>query len=131
MFADMVAVARPKLRPRFNSIDLLAKQFGMKDGRQAICFTSAEIGAGAKRFEFSSIDKFNVGRPTLREIQKAFQANRTVSDRATISDIWDSRHVLIILDFEADVRTPLVSPLNKVSHPYFRTFRWSENYNPK
>lgn len=68
---------------------------------------------------------------SLGDIQRAFQASWPISCRATISEIWDSRHILIILDSESDVRTALSSSLNKVGHAYFSLFRWTPKYNPK
>lgn len=49
-----------------------------------------ELNAGADRFKFSLIAKFSNGRPSITKI----------SGRATICDIWDERHILIILDSE-------------------------------
>lgn len=122
---------RPTLKPRFPPLSLPTRQVGSKDGRPAISFTGAEVGACEKRFEFSIIAKFTVGRPRISEILTALQESWPIVGRITISEIFDGRHVLIILDSEADVRTALSSSLHKIGHALFRLFRWSPSYNPK
>lgn len=122
---------RPTLKPRFPSISLPARQVGAKNGLPAISFTSSEIGACEKLFEHSIVAKFMVGRPQLSEIHRTFASHWAVAGRASISEIWDSRHILIIFDSEEDVRVALSSPFKKVGHAFFRLFRWSADYNPK
>lgn len=128
-FAAVASSQRP--RPRFQPIRLPPRQPGLKDGKPAVSFTSTEIQAGAKRFDFSLVAKFTIGKPSLSEIQRAFQSNWNLTGRATISEIWDSRHVLIILDSEEDVTAALSCPLRKINHSMFRLFRWNIDYNPK
>lgn len=135
-YASIVAGAssppmRQVLRPRFPPLSLPARQVSSKDGCPSISFTGAEIGACEKLFEHSIVAKFTVGRPNLPEIQKAFVSQWRIAGRASLSSIWDSRHVLIVFDSEDDVRVALSSSLNKVGHAYFRLFRWFPDYNPK
>lgn len=128
-----VAVARPQLQlqPRFDEIPLPARQYGAKEGKPLIPFSSPELDAGANPFQFSLIAKFSMGRPPISVIRETFQANWPIKRRATISDIWDGCHLLIIFDCEEDVSTVLVSPLRRVQHVMFRLFRYTRGFNPK
>lgn len=110
---------RPRLTPRFSLNSLPGREVGTKDGQPAVSFTSSEIDACEKLFEHSIMAKFTVGRPHLAEIHRTFVSHWHVASRASLSEIWDSRHVLIIFDSEEDVRVALSSPLNKVGHEYF------------
>lgn len=119
----------PSLNPRFSPFVLPARQVGSKEGRPSICFSKVEIGECEKRFAFSIVAKFTVGRPSLGEIQAAFQGALSTTGRVTISEVWDSRHLFIIFDFEDDVPVALASPLRKIGNAMFRLFRWSADYN--
>lgn len=111
--------SRTKLRPRFPPLSLPTRQVGTKDGKPIISFSRSEIGACEKRFEYSIIAKFTVGRPNLGEMQRVFQSSWSISGCASLSEIWDSRHVLFIFDSKEDVRVALSSSFNKVGHAYF------------
>ncbi|KAL9675964.1 hypothetical protein QQ045_004173 [Rhodiola kirilowii] len=71
------------------------------------------------------------GRQTIEEIRKVFKANWHIKGRATVCEIWDPRHLMIILDSEEDAKVALTSPLRKVGHAMFRLFRYTPDYNPK
>ncbi|KAL9679653.1 hypothetical protein QQ045_017519 [Rhodiola kirilowii] len=73
-------------------------------GKPSVHFTVAEFEAGEALFRFSLIAKFTVGRPSIAEIREVFKAHWAIKGRATVSDIWDGRHVMIILDSEEDAR---------------------------
>ncbi|KAL9686291.1 hypothetical protein QQ045_023747 [Rhodiola kirilowii] len=107
------------------------RQVGSKEGFLAISFSVEEVKAGAKWYDFSLVAKFSIGRPLLADIQKSFQAAWKINGRTMISEVWDSRHILVILDSEQDVTTALASPGRKIGHSLFRLFRWSTDYNPR
>ncbi|CAM8993760.1 unnamed protein product [Rhodiola kirilowii] len=123
--------AKPRLIPRFKPVELPARQYTTVNGRPSVSFTTAEFVAGASLFQFSLVAKFTVGRPTIEEIRQVFKENWQIQGRATISDIWDSRHLMIILDSEEDARVALTSPIRRVGHAMFRLFRYSPDYNPR
>ncbi|KAL9663685.1 hypothetical protein QQ045_019076 [Rhodiola kirilowii] len=125
------AASKPKLAPRFSPVDLSARQYSTVDGKPSVFFSTTEFEAGATLFKHSLITKFTVGRPTIGEIRQVFKDNWSINGRATVSDIWDSRHLMIILDFEEDAKIALTSPLRKVGHAMFRLLRYTPDYNPK
>lgn len=86
-FAEKAALTKPKLRPRFPPLSVPSRQVGVKDGKPAISFSGAEVRACEKRFAFSLVAKFTVGRPTLGEIRKAFQTNWVIAGRTSSSEI--------------------------------------------
>ncbi|KAL9668439.1 hypothetical protein QQ045_002821 [Rhodiola kirilowii] len=102
-------VSKPRLQPGFPLIDLPSRQYGNTNGKSVIHFTAVEYAAGAKLFQHSLIAKFTFGRPTIGEIRETFQAAWNVKGRATLADIWDSRHIMVILDSEDDLKSA-VSP---------------------
>ncbi|KAL9680909.1 hypothetical protein QQ045_012690 [Rhodiola kirilowii] len=128
-FAALVAI--PQSTARFPPITLPPRHYGSRDGCPLISFTAAELNAGAKRFEYTLIAKFTIGRPTLKDIRQFLDAHWGIKGRMTITDIWDGRHVAIILNSEDDVRAALTYPIQKIGHAFFRMFRWSVDYNPK
>ncbi|KAL9689838.1 hypothetical protein QQ045_010229 [Rhodiola kirilowii] len=125
------AASRPRLVPRFKPIVLPSRQYSTVDGKPSVHFTVAEFEAGVALFKHSLVAKFTLGRPTNEVIRQVFKDNWHIKGRATVSDIWDSRHLMIILDSEEDANVVLTSPLSKVGHAMFRLFRYSPDYSPK
>ncbi|KAL9664996.1 hypothetical protein QQ045_020405 [Rhodiola kirilowii] len=72
-----------------------------------------------------------MGRPSIEEICLVFKEHWPVKGMATVSDIWGSRHLMIILDSEEDAKVSLTSSLRKVGHAMFRLFRYTPDYNPR
>ncbi|KAL9659102.1 hypothetical protein QQ045_028285 [Rhodiola kirilowii] len=128
-FASVVAT--PRLVPRFKPIDLPSRQYSTVDGKPSVHFTAAEFEAGVALFKHSLVAKFTMGRPTMEVIRQVFQENWPIKGRATVSDICDSRHLMIISYSEEDANAVLTSPLRKVGHAMFRLFRYSPDYSPK
>ncbi|KAL9676060.1 hypothetical protein QQ045_004273 [Rhodiola kirilowii] len=130
-FAAAAAAAKPRLVPRFRPVDLPTRQYTSIDGKPSIHFTTAEFDAGVALFKHSLVAKFTMGRPSTEEIRRVFKEHWPVKRRATVSDIWDSRHLMIILDSEEDAKVALTSQLRKVGHAMFRLFRYTPDYNPR
>ncbi|KAL9673365.1 hypothetical protein QQ045_029621 [Rhodiola kirilowii] len=125
------ASSKPVLQPRFQPIPLTSRQYGQVDGKPAVYFSAAEFDAGVALFRYSLVAKFSVGRPPIAEIREVFKGNWPIKGRATISDIWDGRHLMIILDSKDDARIALTSLIRKVGHAMFRLFRYTPDYNPR
>ncbi|KAL9659166.1 hypothetical protein QQ045_024030 [Rhodiola kirilowii] len=125
------ATTRTRLVPRFKTIDLPSRQYSTIDGKPSVHFTAAEFEAGVALFKHSLVAKFTMGRPTIEVIRQVFKENWHIKGRATVSDIWDSRHLMIILDSEEDANAVLTSPLRKIGHAMFRLFRYSTDYSPR
>lgn len=126
-----VVASKIKPQPRFVPIRLPPRQQDQKDGKPALAFTTAEFQAGAKRSNYSTVAKFAVGKPSLANIQKAFRSIWNIKWRAIISESWDSRHVLVILDSKDNVTTALASPLREVGHALLCLFRWTQKGNQR
>ncbi|KAL9659238.1 hypothetical protein QQ045_011692 [Rhodiola kirilowii] len=105
----------PTLQPRFQTIPLSNRQYGQVDGKPAVYFSVVEIEAGVALFKHSLVVKFTVGRPPITEIRRVFKENWLIKGCATISDIWDGRHLMIILDSKEDDRIALTSPIRKIT----------------
>lgn len=101
------------------------------EGEPMVSFLLAELDAGTRCFQFSLIAKFTIGRPSIDIIRQAFQANWDIKGRATLSEIWDGRHLFVILDSEEDMVTALTCPMRKNQHAMFRLFRYTPEYNPQ
>ncbi|CAM8982810.1 unnamed protein product [Rhodiola kirilowii] len=125
------ATSKPLLQPRFQPIPLSSRQYGQVDGKPTVYFTTAEFDAGAALFRHSLIAKFTLGRPSIAEIRTVFKENWRITGRATISEIYDGRHLMIILDSEDDAKIALTSPIRKVGHSMFRLFRYTPDYSPR
>ncbi|KAL9678999.1 hypothetical protein QQ045_016852 [Rhodiola kirilowii] len=125
------AVSKPAFVPRFQPIPLASRQYGVVAGKPSVHFTLAEFDAGAALFRFSLIAKFTISRPSIAEILEVFKSHWTIKGRASVSDIWNGRHVMIILDSEEDATSALTCPLRKIGHAMFRLFRYTADYNPK
>ncbi|KAL9678705.1 hypothetical protein QQ045_016554 [Rhodiola kirilowii] len=126
-----MAAAKPSLTPRFRPVDLPARQYSTVEGKPSVHFTTAEFEAGVALFRHLLIAKFTMGRPSIEEIRRVFKEHWTMRGRATVTDIWDSRHLMIILDSEEDAKVALTSPLRKVGHASFRLFRYTPDYSPR
>ncbi|KAL9681564.1 hypothetical protein QQ045_013349 [Rhodiola kirilowii] len=59
-----------------------------------------------------------------------FKENWRIKGRATISEIYDGRHLMTTLDSEDDAKIALTSPIRKVCHSMFRLFRYTPDYSP-
>lgn len=116
---------------RLGAIELTARNYGRYEGEYSIPFSPEEIEAGGRSFQHTLIAKFTAGRPPIEEIRKTLQENWKIRGRATICDIWDSRHLLVILDSEEDAVAALTSQVRRIKQTYFRLFRFSDEYNPK
>ncbi|KAL9661686.1 hypothetical protein QQ045_026512 [Rhodiola kirilowii] len=105
---------------RFPPIKLPLRQIGEKDGRPSVAFTAEEVRVGAKRFEYSLVAKFTQKHQLhLKSVVPpgtalgAFEEEGKTTGCVTISNIWDGRHILVILDSELDAMTALACPLWK------------------
>ncbi|KAL9691662.1 hypothetical protein QQ045_012087 [Rhodiola kirilowii] len=108
------AASKLRLQPRFRPVELPSHQYSSVDGKPSVQFTTVEFDVGAALFRHSLVAKFTMGRPSIEEIRNTFKANWPIKGRATVSDIWDARHLMIILDSEEDATSVLTSPLHKV-----------------
>lgn len=124
-------VSKPRAVARFPELNLPARQYGLKDGVPSLSLSTSEYQAATKRFEYTLVAKFQMGRPKLHEIQHFMSSNWDLSGRCTISSCWDDRHIIIIMENETDVRNSLTHPVRKIGHTFFRLFRWEPGYNPK
>ncbi|KAL9680839.1 hypothetical protein QQ045_012619 [Rhodiola kirilowii] len=125
-----MAAAKPRLTLRFRPVEIPTRQYSTVEGKPSIHFTTMEFDAGVALFQHSLIAKFTMGRPSIEEICRVFKKNWPMRGRATVNDIWDSRHLMIILDSEDDAKVALTSQLRKVGHAMFRLFRYTPDYNP-
>ncbi|KAL9662601.1 hypothetical protein QQ045_027434 [Rhodiola kirilowii] len=96
-----------------------SRQYGWSNGRPVVTFTTAEFAAGVALFKHSVITKFTVGRPPISKIRSILKKHWDIKGRATLSDIWDARHIMVILDSEPDAVTAYTSPIRKVGHAMF------------
>lgn len=119
------------MKPCLKPIPLPSRQYGSMEGKPSVSFTSVEFDAGASCFLHSFIAKFTIGRPTIDTIRQTFQTNWDIKGRATLTEIWDGRHLLVILDSEDDMKAALTSPIRKVQYAIFRLFRYTSDYNPR
>ncbi|KAL9663360.1 hypothetical protein QQ045_018746 [Rhodiola kirilowii] len=71
---SFVAVTKSPSLGRFLPIHLAARQYGSKDGKPAITFTSSELQAGVDNLKHSLVAKFAPGRPHIDEIRKTLLA---------------------------------------------------------
>ncbi|KAL9665169.1 hypothetical protein QQ045_020580 [Rhodiola kirilowii] len=115
---------------RFPTIKLAARQYGIKDGKPVISFTSAELRTGEENLRHTLVAKFSLGRPHMEDIRKAFLSAWNLNNKCSIG-AWHARHILIILDNEGEARKVLAHPLRKIGHIMFHVFRWSKDFNVK
>ncbi|KAL9673092.1 hypothetical protein QQ045_029345 [Rhodiola kirilowii] len=131
--SDFPTPAHPSHKPpdARRNVKLSARQYGLSDGKPVVSFTTAEFAAGAALFKYSLVAKFKIGRPSISEICSVLKEHWDIKGSCTLSDIWDGRHNMVILDSEADAVTALTSLIRNVSLAMFRLFRYSPDYDPK
>ncbi|CAM8983250.1 unnamed protein product [Rhodiola kirilowii] len=127
--SQTTVASKAKLAPRFPDVKMSARQYGISEGKPIVSFSSAEVAAGAAFFKYSLVAKFSFGRPSISEIQGVLKKNWDFKGRCTLSEIWDDRHIMVILDSEADAITVLTSPIRKVGLATFRLFRYSPDFD--
>ncbi|CAM8897315.1 unnamed protein product [Rhodiola kirilowii] len=124
------AVTKAKGERRFPPIQLATRQYGCKDGKPSIPFSTAELQVGIDNLKYSLVVKFSVGRPPIEEVRKVFSQSWALNGPCSIG-AWDARHILIVLQSELDARKVLAHPVRKLGHSYFRVFRWSTEFDTK
>lgn len=121
-----MVVTKPNTFSSISSDLITPTSTDLKKGKLATAFTGAKVQpAGARRFNFSLVAKFTTGKPSLADIQRAFQSHWHIKGRATTSEIWDNRHVLVILEYEEDISAALANTFRKLGHEMIHVFRWS------
>ncbi|CAM8896502.1 unnamed protein product [Rhodiola kirilowii] len=74
------------------------------------------------------VAKFSGGRPPIQELRQCFSSTWKPSGRCSIGAL-DAKHILIVLETEADARKVLSHPLRKIGLSLFRIFRWSQDFS--
>ncbi|KAL9669371.1 hypothetical protein QQ045_006917 [Rhodiola kirilowii] len=115
---------------RFPPIQLPARQYGTKEGKPSISFTAAEQQAGIDNLKHSLVVKFSGGRPPIEVVRTALEEAWKVNGACSIGAL-DTRHILVVLQSEADARLVLSHPMRKLGHSLFRIFRWSVEFDTK
>lgn len=65
-----------------------------------------------KEMETQEEIMFTIGRPSIDVIRQAFQSDWDIKGCATLSEIWDECHLLVILDSEDDMVVAQTYPLS-------------------
>ncbi|KAL9679188.1 hypothetical protein QQ045_017044 [Rhodiola kirilowii] len=125
-----MTVAKSKGGSRFPPIHLAPRQYGSKEGKPAISFTSAELQVGVEHLKHTLVAKFSSGRPPIDDVRKAFIAAWSLNGQVSIG-AWDARHILIVLDSDQDACKVLAHPMRKLGHSMFRVFRWTKDFNTR
>ncbi|KAL9661485.1 hypothetical protein QQ045_026309 [Rhodiola kirilowii] len=109
-------VSKPVSSQRFLEVHLAARQYGSKYGVPSVPFSTTEYQALTQKFKHTLIAKFQVGRPPLESVKQFMLSNWKIEGRVTITNNWDDRHIVVLLDSERDVQSALTCPWRKVGH---------------
>ncbi|KAL9659244.1 hypothetical protein QQ045_024044 [Rhodiola kirilowii] len=89
-----------------------------------------KLQVGIEHLKHALVAKFTGGRPPIQELRQSFLSTWKPEGKCSIG-AWDAKHILIVLESEADARKVLSHPMRKLGHSLFRIFRWTKDFSTK